>query len=288
MRSMAMIGLVWGLAAGAIADAAAARAPAKPAASGETQVVAKAGSREITLSELRVEMSRLGLAVNAPDSERIALDSIISRSLLIGAARSANLHRKPDALLRMKAAEEQALADLYLAIASQPPEPTPEEIQDFVAANPSLFADRRVYDFMILTLPTDRFDDKAMASLFDDSPDFAALAAALQTSSIPYSIAAATHPSTGFPKSVREQLARYTVSDNIVIKGGEQTQIMKIARARREALPASDWPVIARRAILEEAATTRAEDTLARLKSAAAVVYFRPSAAPAKTAASKR
>ena len=110
MRSLALFGLVSGLLAACAVDAAA-RAPAKPASSGETQVVAKAGPREITLSELRVEMSRLGLGVNAPDSERIALDSIISRSLLVEAARSANLHRRPESVLRMQAAQDQALAD---------------------------------------------------------------------------------------------------------------------------------------------------------------------------------
>lgn len=287
MRSLALFGFVSGLLAACAVDAAA-RAPAKPASSGETQVVAKAGPREITLSELRVEMSRLGLGVNASDSERIALDSIISRSLLVEAARSANLHRRPESVLRMQAAQDQALADFYLSISAQPPEPTPEEIADYIAANPSLFSDRRVYDFLILTLPTGRFDDAAMAPLFDESADFAALAAMLEKSGVAYSIASATHPSNGFPKPVREQLARYAVSDNIVIKGGEQTQIMKISRARREALPSSEWPATARRAILEEAAAKRAEETLARLRRAAAIEYYRPSAAPAKSAAAKR
>jgi EpsD family peptidyl-prolyl cis-trans isomerase len=287
MRSVAIMGLWSAIAASAISQAEAARAPAKPASSGETQVVAKAGGREVTLSELRMEMSRLGLSVNAPDSERIALDSIISRMLLAAAARAADLHRKPDAVLRMKAAEEQALADLYLAISSQPPEPTPEEIEDYIGANQSLFAERRVYDFMILTLPSDRFDEKSLAPLFDDSSDFEALASALEASGAPYSIAAATHPSTGFPTAVREQLARYAVSDNIVIKGAEQTQIMKIARARREPLPASEWRAIARRAILDENAAKRAGETLERLRNAASIVYHRSSAAPPKSISTK-
>lgn len=288
MRSTTIIGLSFGLLLSFSTCADAARAPAKPAASGETQVVARVGDRELTLSELRVEMSRLGLSVNAPDSERIALDSIITRTLLADAARAANLNRKPEAVLRMKAAEEQALADLYVAVSSQPPEPTPEEIEDYVAANPSLFSDRRVYDFAILTLPTDRFDDKAMSPLFDTTSDFSRLAEALEHGGIAYSISSATHPSTGFPKAVREQLAKYAVSDNIVIKGAEQTQIMKITRARRETTPSSQWPETARRAILEENAARRAEETLARAKRSAAIAYYRPSAAPAKTAAPKR
>lgn len=269
---------------GELAEAVSRPAP-KSAASGETQVVAKASGREITLSELRAEMGRLGLSMSDPDAERVALDSLVSRTLLVGAARTQNLHRKPDAMLRMAAAEEQALADLYLGLAAQPPEPTPEEIEDFIGANPSLFSDRRVYDFAVLTLPTAKFDDKAMAPLFDDARDFGALVAALERAQTTFSVSAAVQPSTAFPQAIREQLARYTVSDNIVVKGEAQTQIMKIMRARKEVLPTSEWRLLARRSLLEETAAARAEALVSRLKAKAQIAYYRPSAAPARAPA---
>jgi EpsD family peptidyl-prolyl cis-trans isomerase len=262
------------------AIARAARPEPKTAASGETQVVAKVGQREFTLSELRAEIARLGLSVNAPEAERIALASMLDRHVLAEAARAASLHRKPEAVLRVAAAGEQALADFYLAIAAQPPEPTPEEIADYVAANPSLFAERRVYDFAVMTLPTGRFDDAKMSPLFDDAADFSALAAALEKLGVAYSLGTATQPSTAFPKPIREQLGRYAASDNIVIKGEAQTQIMKITRARRETLPTSEWSALARRMLIEETAARRAEEALARLRRAAPVAYYRASAAP--------
>lgn len=266
---------------------AAARSEPKMAASGETQVVAKAGGREITLSELRAEMARLRLSFNDSGAERVALDSLVNRTLLAGAARVANLHRKPDAVLRIQAAQDQALADLYLGLAAQPPEPTPDEIEDFIAGNPSLFSDRRVYDFAVLTIPTDKFDEKSMSPLFDEEPNFDALVAALERAGAAYSIAGAAQPSNAFPKPVREQLARYTVADNIVIKGEAQTQIMKITRARREALPTSEWQAAARRLLIEDAAGARAERLVARLKGQAQIAYYRQSAAPAKAAPAK-
>lgn len=265
---------------GAQADSAPRPEP-KTAASGKTQVVARTDNREITLGDLRAEMMRLGLSMNDPNAERMALESIINRTLLAGAARAQNLHRKPDAILSMQAAQEQALADLYLALAAQPPEPTPEEIEDFIAANPSLFADRRVYEFSVLTLPTARFDEKSMGPLFDDTPDFTALIALLQRTQTEFAVSGAVQPSTAFPKPVREQLARYTLSDNIVIQGDTQTQIMKILRARKELLPQSEWRTLARRILLEEAASDRAEGLVRRLKGEARIAYYRPSAAPA-------
>ncbi len=262
-----------------------ARSQPETAASGRTQVVAKSGGREVTLSELRVEMARLGLSSSDPAAERLALDSIIERSLLAQAARAADLHRRPEAVLRMKSAEEQALADLYLATASQPPEPTPEEIEDFIAANPSLFAERRIYDFQILSLPTLAFDEKALAPLFDEERDFATLSGALRAKGVQHALTGATQPSTAFPKPVREQLARYSVSDNIVIKGDAQTQIMKIMRAERETSPTSEWRPFARRMLVDEAAASRARELVARLKGKAEIAYYRLGAAPPTSAA---
>lgn len=275
-----------------LAPAEAVSRPApKTAASGETQVVARADGREITLIDLRAEMLRLGLSMSDPEAERTALESILNRTLLASAARAQSLHRKPDAVLRMQAAQEQALADLYLGIAAQPPEPAPEEIEDFIAANPSLFADRRVYEFAVMTLPTAKFDEKAHGPLFDDAPNFAALSAALERAQTEFAVSGAVQPSTAFPKPMREQLARYTVADNIVIQGEAQTQIMKILSARKELLPQSEWRPLARRMLLEEAASDRAASLVRRLKGQAKIAYYRPSAAPApapKTAPQKK
>ena len=74
---------------------AAAPAEKKTVASGKTQVVASVGGREITLSELRIEMNRIGASLNDPNGERIALQSLINRTVLAKAARDSNLHRKP-------------------------------------------------------------------------------------------------------------------------------------------------------------------------------------------------
>ncbi len=258
----------------------AAHAEKKTAASGKTQIVANAGGREITLSELRLEMARLGLSPADPAAERIALESLLNRTLLSKAARAASLHRKPETMARMYAAQDQALADYYLALASQPPEPTREEIDDYISRHKSLFADRKTYVFSILTLETKNFREKALTPLFDREPDFSRLASVLDKAGARHSVAAATQSGAVFPAPVREQLAKYGVRDNIVIKGDQETQIMKIVEIRDDPGAASDWAPLARRLLLDEAAARRAEDLMARLKKDASIAYYRPTAAP--------
>ncbi|MEL7486135.1 MAG: peptidyl-prolyl cis-trans isomerase [Pseudomonadota bacterium] len=283
------LGLTAGLVAASFFIATApvvARDATKSVSTGKTQVVARAAGREITLSELRAEMARLRLSVNDPQSEPIALESLINRVLLSKAARRGALHRRPEAIAMMHAAQDQALADLYLGVAAQPPEPTRAEIDAFIRKNPELFAERRVYDFSVLTLGTQNFDEAAHTPLFDETKDLEQFQRALAKAGAPFSVAGAVQASTAFPLEIRRQLAAYKAGDNIVLRGPAQTQIMKIMRVRKETTPSDEWGAFARRALLDEASAKRAGDLVQRLKDEGDVAYYRPSAAPAAASGS--
>lgn len=250
--------------------------------SGETQVVAKIGKREITVSELRVEMARLGLGDGTRQTEQFALQSIVNRHFLVNAARKADFHRKADATLRMKAAQEQALADFYLGTASQPPEPTLAEVEDYIAANPGLFARRTEYTFSVLALATSEFDVESMTPLFSETDDFKVLEDRLTRENIPFTVKPLVQVSSSFPTEIRQQLGRYTISDNIVLKSNDEAQIMKIVKARPNPVATDQWHAISRRIVMEENAVRRAKSLVDSLKLGNSVVYFREDLAPVK------
>jgi len=257
-----------------------ARPAAKTVQSGKTQVVAKAGGREITLTELNVEMSRLRLSPNDAASENIALESIINRTLLSGEARKSEIHRRPEALVQMKAAQDQVLADLYLGITSQPAEPTLQDVEDYITQNPTLFSRRRKYTFSVMTLPTEAFDEKALTPLFDETKDFKKLESFLRAEKVEFALSSVAQPSSAFPEPIRKQLGKYGVSDNIVLQGDVQTQIMKIVRAQPSPFPAEDWSPLARNLLLEQKSLSRAEKLVKRLRDKASIAYYRESAKP--------
>lgn len=279
MRNIILGGAVLAMMAGLFAPSLA--AGKNTVESGKTQIVAKLNKREITISDLRNEIARLGLSPNAENAERIALDNIVTRALLADAARDARLHRRPEALRRMAIAQEQALADLYLATASQPSEPTLVEIEDFISENPSLFGERKIYSFSVLSLPSGEFDQEKLGSLFDQSEDFTALAAALDSGDVTYVIAPSVQPSSAFPEMIRKQLAVYGENDNIVIQGEATTQILKITAVQPAPLPSRDAPAFARQALMQKASQERAESMLASLKEKSTLSYYRETAAPA-------
>jgi hypothetical protein len=119
-----------------------------------------------------------------------------------------------------------------------------------------------------------------MKPLFDEERNFDRLSAVLVKAGARYSVTTARESGASFPQPIREQLARYGVGDNIVIKGEAATQILKIAALKNDPLPAREQGPLARRMLLEERATKRATETLAHLSKQAGVSYFRASAAP--------
>ncbi len=252
--------------------------------SGETQVVAKLGKREITISELRTELIRLGMTTGTAESQRFALQSIINRHLLVGAARKASVHRDSDAVLRIRAAQDQALADYYLANVTQPVEPTLNEIEDYIAENPSLFAQRTRYQFTVLSLKTNEFNDDVMTPLFSETVDYSALIQHLNAKNIKFRTTPLEQVSSSFPKDIRKQLSRYKVNDNIVIKSNEETQIMKINQAEPDLLDKEEWLKIARRLVMDENAIKRARTLLDSLKLGSSVTYFHKDLAPVEAA----
>lgn len=258
------------------------------AASGKTQVVARVDDEEITIADLRGEITRMGVSPNDPSAERVALDRIITRRLLADAARAARLDRQPEVLRQMAAAEEQALADIYLATTSRPAEPTRNQIEDYVLKNPLIFKDRRIYTFSVLTIATRNFDEPRHSPLFNDTADFSALKEQLDIERVDYLITASVQPSETFPEAVRAQLAAYDVNDNIVIRGTTQTQIMKITEIERAPRSGAAAQSAAREAILQGRTAARAEALIDRLKADSSLSYYRRSAAPEATTAQSR
>lgn len=248
--------------------------------SGKTQVLAKIGKREITVNELRIELMRLGIREGTIETERFALQSIINRHLLVEAAKDANFNRKPDAALQMKAASDQALADYFLVSASQAAEPTLSEIEDYISENPGLFAKRTRYEFQVLSVPSGDFDVEAMTPLFSETPNFDALKAAFDKTSTPYAEKPLVQASSSFAREIRQQLATYSINDNIVIKTDDETQIMKIRSEKPSPLPSAEWRAIARRLVMEQNSVNRARSLLDSLKLGNSVVFYRSDLAP--------
>jgi EpsD family peptidyl-prolyl cis-trans isomerase len=131
----------------------------KAAAAPKGQVVATADGMEITQRELAAEMDLMtGAAAEDSDKAReAALQQIIARKLLAREARARKLDDSPDfGLLKQRAEETVLEAMLQRAMTRNLPAPTSEDARRYMADNPDLFAQRKLFSVEQIRVPLAR------------------------------------------------------------------------------------------------------------------------------------
>ena len=119
---------------------------AKPPA---TQVAARVNSDEITVHQINNVLARAqGVTPDtAPQAKREILGRLVDQQLARQQALDKKLDRTPAVMQAIEAAKSEILARAYLEqIAAAQPKPTPQEVKQYYAAHPELFAQRRLFN----------------------------------------------------------------------------------------------------------------------------------------------
>ena len=115
----------------------------------EGQVVATVDGTEVTVHELNAELAMIGnRAAGAPAKlvESVALQRVIERKMLANEATKLKLDKNPQFLLAKQRTDEGLLVQaLQGDIQAKVPAATRESAQKFVAENPQVFGDRKVF-----------------------------------------------------------------------------------------------------------------------------------------------
>jgi len=112
------------------------------------QVVARLNGEDITALEVNAELQGVQIPPNMPrrDAEKQALANIIERRMLMQAAKTRELDKKPQFQLQQRRTDEQLhVQALASDIAAKVPKPAREEIDIFIDANPFLFRERKFF-----------------------------------------------------------------------------------------------------------------------------------------------
>ena len=134
------------------------------------QVAATVGGQEITLRDLRAEMS--GVQISDPkvmkQAEVTTLRNIVGRTVLAKAAVDQGIDKTPDfAIAKKRLLDNLLVQSLQNKIASQAPAVTREEADRFVAGHPDIFAQRKIFsvDYIRMARPSDPSIIKALEPL---------------------------------------------------------------------------------------------------------------------------
>lgn len=130
-----------------------------------TQVAAVVNDSEITVHQINHVLQSSG-ATSSEDAPQKILEGLIDQELFVQKAISNHLDRDPNVMMTLENARKQILSQSY--IQRQVLDKTPIDVKakrDYFEQNPDLFSKRRVYQFQLFNLETEKLDSALNAEL---------------------------------------------------------------------------------------------------------------------------
>ncbi|UAK24144.1 EpsD family peptidyl-prolyl cis-trans isomerase [Sphingomonas nostoxanthinifaciens] len=134
------------------------------------QVAATVNGDEVTLQEINTELQGANLpnSANKETAQRVLLQRVIDRKLLIGAAKDKGIDKSPEYLSEKRRADEMLLAQAYAKQQlAAVPLPTDAEINKFMTDHPTAFAGRELLSLDQVRFPPPK-DLKMLSALDQD------------------------------------------------------------------------------------------------------------------------
>lgn len=193
------------------------------------QVVATVDGNEITLTELNAELANMKIPPNADKKQvqNAALERIVERKLLAGAARQDGIDQNPEFIVRRQALEEGLLVQLLAKkIAGGVKAPAPAVVDKFIADNSNMFGGRVIYAVDQIQFETPKRQDyvKQLAA----AKTMADVVTVLDSNGIKYQRGNAQMDSALVPAPMLAQIVKVPAGEPFVIPMGPKVTVSVI------------------------------------------------------------
>ena len=177
------------------------------------QVVAKVGDEEITTSQLEAETK---IARGMP--REAVVQSLIARTLIAQEADKQGLGDTPEGALIKHKAEQLALIELLRQkLQGGVPKASADEINQFIAANPQMFSERKIYIVDQIVVPK---GDPALAKLLEPTKTLEEVTAVLTQRGVPFNKAVGSLDMLAVGPQVSKQIAALPAGEIFVVPEG--------------------------------------------------------------------
>jgi EpsD family peptidyl-prolyl cis-trans isomerase len=211
------------------------------------QLVAKVNGTEISLHQVRAPAyAGAGTAAaNAGALDKLTLEKLIDRELLVQSALAAKLDRDPQVAQSIENARRQLLAQAYLersvsaaasaATGSGRDDLRAAEVRSFYAENPALFAERRIYRLRELVVSAPAEMIPVLRAESAKARDLEEVAAWLKSRGANYhpasEMSGLTQPAEQLPLSYLPQLARMKAGEIAVFANPMGASVIQLVHA---------------------------------------------------------
>ncbi len=197
----------------------------------EGQVAATVDGKEVTASEVRLELGSLaGDAQAAAAQQPAALRAVINRKLLADAALEKGLDKSPEGAMVLQKARELALIQLLQnSVVKSVPKVSADQASEYVRNNPNLFAQRRVILLDQLQVPQ---VPPAVLEKMRPLKTIEEVAKLLDDNKIPYRRGSGALDPLGLDPKALKQILATGESEVFVAPGPQGVQVARITGYR--------------------------------------------------------
>jgi len=204
----------------------------------EGQVVAVVNGDEITQQELNAELGNMQLPEGAAKDEarNQALDNIVNRRLLAGVAKQQGIDSSPEYIMRRQQLDEALLVQMLAQRTARPmKQPSSQEVKDFVAQNPQMFANRAVLTVDQIRFPTPANQDYAKA--LSPAKTMAEVVTTLNRLGIKFERGTTQADTATMPPEMFKQITSIGSSEPFVVPGPGVVSVNMVVSSRPAPLP---------------------------------------------------
>lgn len=252
------------------------------------QSLARVDGEEITVLQLNEELQRAGVQQQQQQqASKQLLESLIDRQLLLNAALKEKLDRDPKVAQSVERAKALIVAQFYLQKKiGTPAKPTKEEVQEYYAAHPEFFAQRKVFDLRQLVLASKDLDDTMRAAI-DKVKTVDEVAALFDAHQIKYARSQLSRATSDLPPQLAAKLTSLGKGQLFIIREGERSLVNSIVDTKDSPVALEAAAPQIEQFLANKKAKDAADVELKRLRAAAKIEMLQKAApdAPAASAA---
>lgn len=265
-----------------------------------SQVIAKVGDAEVTVHQLNHALSRLqGIKPEQAEFARQKVaKGLVEQQVLVNAAMSDKLDRDPNVLMDIEAAKREILAKAYVARHLNAGKPADSEVKAYYEQHPDLFAQRKVYDLLVIRLQNVERDKLAeIGKRADAGQSLVELQAYLSQQGFATSVASEQKGAEHLPLEALPKFSQLAPKKVLVLSAGGNVAIYEVVNAKSESVSLDRAKPFIEAYIGNKSRAAQAEKLFADLKQKAKIEYqgdfaklaqldaAKPAAAPAPASA---
>lgn len=244
----------------------------------DTQVAANVNGEEVTVHQLNQALGQLRVKVTQENQQEIklkALDHLVDQTLVLQAAKQAELDRSPEILSALEAAKRKVLVDAYVQRTLQGVgKPTSQEIEAYYNEHPQIFADRKMFVYTQLTMLVEKEALESLVTELKAIKTLEELLPILHEKGISYKEVVAANLTEKLPPPLRAPLNALKVGDIGYLKMSDGLLVIELQQALAQSVTLEQATPAIRRQLYSQKQKEAAEKLVESLKENAQVEYL--------------